>query len=491
MARYINRKSEDYQRSVRSNIGFKSARQSHPGSGSFKPANFFNVDENLFTTSKNSPEKSNPQLPTTKQTNEFSHHRSGAEKSYRMKKSARFADSPKIQKRGMKEAGNDKGGLLKGSGNDGIDGASGGGHGGGGVQAGNSTKKLFKNSNNKTIYESADGDLDGVYASMLDNSEVFDQIQEPELFHVKEKVEAREQGSVKSLTDSDPEDRIERENEIRRLKMLKKSKSSIVKKRKKLKLIPKMRGKKDTNKPKKIAHTTNQPKNDPETLVDLSEKVGVLSLEKLTELSHRQHRRLKPSPKLHPFIKEYLKTKTFKKYPIKGNKPLRKQLPVDNPKLKLDTITLAKKMAGKDITKLSLPVELNQPMSVLMKISEMFAYKSAFDRAAKEKDALLRLGFSMIPIFLDYGFYVRQRKKPFSPFVGETHELLWDDLEIVSEQISNDPPLAAVHGQTKNYSVECKSDLNFLVRKRANNVFTTNKLIDSSFRCSEEDWYRL
>ena len=44
--------------------------------------------------------------------------------------------------------------------------------------------------------------------------------------------------------------------------------------------------------------------------------------------------------------------------------------------------------------------------------------------------------------------------KPFNPLLGETYELLTDNFELITEQVSHHPPVTAIHckGKKSNYS---------------------------------------
>ena len=47
----------------------------------------------------------------------------------------------------------------------------------------------------------------------------------------------------------------------------------------------------------------------------------------------------------------------------------------------------------------------------------------------------------------------RNTSKPFNPLLGETYELITDDFEFLSEQVSHHPPITAAYcrGKKSNY----------------------------------------
>ena len=205
---------------------------------------------------------------------------------------------------------------------------------------------------------------------------------------------------------------------------------------------------KDKNRRKKRRRRTEN--------IDVTDQLGILSLERLTELNHKLHNNKKRSKELHPHIKQYLKKEAFQRFPVTSNDLFRKELPVPNPEVKVDIVSLVKKFIGKDITKVSLPAALNMPVNALMTLGEMMTFKSALDMTVTEEDPLLRLGLSMVPLFFNCSLMRGERNKPFNPFCGETHEMFWEDLRILGEQISQHPPVSAVYVETKNYTFECK-----------------------------------
>ena len=52
-----------------------------------------------------------------------------------------------------------------------------------------------------------------------------------------------------------------------------------------------------------------------------------------------------------------------------------------------------KDLVGKDITKFSMPVFLNEPLTVLQKSAEMVCFVDLLEQASKEKNSLKRMGY--------------------------------------------------------------------------------------------------
>ena len=188
----------------------------------------------------------------------------------------------------------------------------------------------------------------------------------------------------------------------------------------------------------------------------LSEQVGVLNLEQLTEMNQKTHESTNPD-KIHPYVKEWLEGKVFQKYPVNTKEPIRNELPAHvDPKEKLKIMKLVKDLVGKDITKVALPCYLNEPMGAIHKACEVIGYKSAYDRAAKTEDRFLRLGLTLAASFMNYSGFVGKKKKPFNSLLGETHEFFWEDVKVITEQVSHHPPITATFSETNDYQIQGK-----------------------------------
>ena len=193
-------------------------------------------------------------------------------------------------------------------------------------------------------------------------------------------------------------------------------------------------------------------------LQPLSKQVGILSFEELTELNQKVNENKNFNGSLHPYVKEWLQSKVFLKYPVNSKETFRQELPVQvDPKDKLKILKLVKDLVGKDITKIALPCYLNEPIGALHKACEVFSFKSAFDRAVKTEDTCLRLGLTMAANFMNYSGFIGKGKKPFNPLLGETHEFFWEDARLITEQVSHHPPITASYAETDDYSIQGKS----------------------------------
>ena len=163
---------------------------------------------------------------------------------------------------------------------------------------------------------------------------------------------------------------------------------------------------------------------------------------------------------IHPLVDKVLKSDVFVRYPVVSNERVRKQLPhLYDPTKKIDIIKLIKDSIGKDLSKIAFPAYLNEPTSMLQRLTEVFEYKEMLDKAAATNDSCLRLAYCISFLFFAYASTPLRMKKPFNPLLGETFDLTIDDLNLVCEQVSHHPPISACFGKTKDYEVYALTNL--------------------------------
>lgn len=106
----------------------------------------------------------------------------------------------------------------------------------------------------------------------------------------------------------------------------------------------------------------------------------------------------------------------------------RKQLPHPLAGEEVSLFGLLKKNMGKDISKISMPISLNEPLSQLQTMAEGLEYIELLDQATKTKDSMERL--LLVTVFAISTYSVvkyRSSRKPFNPLLGETYELVRPD----------------------------------------------------------------
>ncbi|XP_026645136.1 oxysterol-binding protein-related protein 6 isoform X7 [Microtus ochrogaster] len=109
---------------------------------------------------------------------------------------------------------------------------------------------------------------------------------------------------------------------------------------------------------------------------------------------------------------------------------------------------------GKDLSKVSMPVELNEPLNTLQHLCEELEYSELLDKASETGDPYERM--VLVAAFAVSGYcstYFRAGSKPFNPVLGETYECIREDkgFRFFSEQVSHHPPISACHCESKNF----------------------------------------
>ncbi|XP_073803518.1 oxysterol-binding protein 1 isoform X4 [Danio rerio] len=120
----------------------------------------------------------------------------------------------------------------------------------------------------------------------------------------------------------------------------------------------------------------------------------------------------------------------------------------DKPNYSLNLWSIMKNCIGKELSKIPMPVNFNEPLSMLQRLSEDLEYYELLDRGAKCQSSLEQMCYVAAFTVSSYSTTVHRTGKPFNPLLGETFEL--DRLQesgyrSLCEQVSHHPPAAAHH----------------------------------------------
>ncbi|XP_069578090.1 oxysterol-binding protein-related protein 7-like [Brachyistius frenatus] len=110
---------------------------------------------------------------------------------------------------------------------------------------------------------------------------------------------------------------------------------------------------------------------------------------------------------------------------------------------------------GKDLSRISMPVALNEPLSLLQRVSEELEYSELLDIANHIDDPFERMVYVATFSISGYAWASwRYRNKPFNPVLGETYENHREDrgFYYVSEQVCHHPPISACHADSENFT---------------------------------------
>ncbi|KAG5679288.1 hypothetical protein PVAND_008867 [Polypedilum vanderplanki] len=126
----------------------------------------------------------------------------------------------------------------------------------------------------------------------------------------------------------------------------------------------------------------------------------------------------------------------------------------DKPNHPLNLWSIIKNCIGKDLSKIPMPVNFNEPLSLLQRLTEDFEYAELLDKAAQAKTTCEQLAYVAAFTISSYSTTANRTGKPFNPLLGETYECdRTDDLgwKCISEQVSHHPPMAAQYCEGRGW----------------------------------------
>ncbi|XP_059563431.1 oxysterol-binding protein-related protein 1 isoform X1 [Myotis daubentonii] len=114
--------------------------------------------------------------------------------------------------------------------------------------------------------------------------------------------------------------------------------------------------------------------------------------------------------------------------------------------------SILRKCIGMELSKITMPVIFNEPLSFLQRLSEYMEHTYLIQKASSLSDPAERMqcvaAFAVSAVASQW----ERTGKPFNPLLGETYELVRDDLgfRLISEQVSHHPPISAFHAEGLN-----------------------------------------
>ncbi|VUC28562.1 unnamed protein product [Clonostachys rosea] len=124
-------------------------------------------------------------------------------------------------------------------------------------------------------------------------------------------------------------------------------------------------------------------------------------------------------------------------------------------------IAFARKNVGKDFSTIAMPVSANEPLSLLQKVAEQLEYATLLDQAVRQKGPTERLLYvTAFAVSHFSGNRARERaaRKPFTPLLGETFELVRTEQEVpggfrlLVEKVQHRPLRLAMQADSANWS---------------------------------------
>tara|TARA_B100000674_G_scaffold63562_1_gene44087 strand:- start:231 stop:2456 length:2226 start_codon:yes stop_codon:yes gene_type:complete len=129
---------------------------------------------------------------------------------------------------------------------------------------------------------------------------------------------------------------------------------------------------------------------------------------------------------------------------------------------KVSLWNIIKDMIGKDLTRISLPVFLNEPLSGLQKACEDLEYVQLVNEAAKcPKGSKERMMFMTAFVVSSYSSVAYRTKKPFNPLLGETYEYACPEegWRYFSEKVWHHPTIAAGYAEGRGWTYKAAGEL--------------------------------
>uniref|UniRef100_A0A8C9GIX4 Oxysterol-binding protein n=1 Tax=Piliocolobus tephrosceles TaxID=591936 RepID=A0A8C9GIX4_9PRIM len=123
----------------------------------------------------------------------------------------------------------------------------------------------------------------------------------------------------------------------------------------------------------------------------------------------------------------------------------RKKLPSPRTEIKISLWSLLKDCIGKDLSRITMPIYLNEPSSFLQRLSEDFQYIYLLKYASNEMNSLSRLAFVTVFTISPFASVIGRTYKAFNPLLGETYELTHRKFNFIAEQVVHHPPITAYH----------------------------------------------
>ena len=119
-----------------------------------------------------------------------------------------------------------------------------------------------------------------------------------------------------------------------------------------------------------------------------------------------------------------------------------------DPNTKIGIFQILKDLIGKDLSKISLPVYFNEPLSITQKAAESSEYAELAERAAKEPNQYKRIALLAAFNGSRISYTKNRNLKPFNSLLGETYEIVTSKYRMITEQVGHHPPITAYFSES-------------------------------------------
>lgn len=115
-------------------------------------------------------------------------------------------------------------------------------------------------------------------------------------------------------------------------------------------------------------------------------------------------------------------------------------------------VSILKGCIGKELSKITMPVHFNEPLSFLQRMVEYMEYSHLLRLASEQSDPVDRMkhiaAFAVSALACNWD----RLGKPFNPLLGETFELERPEFRVLCEQVSHHPPVSAFHADSPSFT---------------------------------------
>ncbi|KAK4514102.1 JmjC domain-containing histone demethylation protein 1 [Mucor velutinosus] len=121
----------------------------------------------------------------------------------------------------------------------------------------------------------------------------------------------------------------------------------------------------------------------------------------------------------------------------------------------ISVLGILRKNIGKDLSTISMPISLNEPVNFLQRLCEELEYSELLDKAATLSSSMDRLMY--VAVFAISGYAATQYRigrKPFNPMMSETYECIRPDkgFRFIAEKVSHYPNVMACFAESKTFT---------------------------------------
>lgn len=121
---------------------------------------------------------------------------------------------------------------------------------------------------------------------------------------------------------------------------------------------------------------------------------------------------------------------------------------------KLNIWKLLKNNIGRDLTRVTLPVSMNEPISLTQKVFCLMEFEWLLQKALAAENSGLRAAYLLAMNMGILTISAFSTKKPFNSLLGETFDLVTPTFRAVSEQVVHHPPITAYFVEAADYEIE-------------------------------------